>query len=53
MGFVHFTLTAADDSNLGWAVFAVSLADGQLVAAKSLIPDKRGEEVIVSELLTV
>jgi hypothetical protein len=23
------------------------------VAAKSLIPDKRGEEVIVSELLTV
>ncbi len=50
--FVHFHMGQGPDTEHGWAVFAVRADDGQLVAAKKLIPDKTGQEVVVSELLT-
>lgn len=36
---------------MGWAVFAVSMENSQVVAAKSLTPDERDQQIIVSELL--
>ncbi|MGH8031109.1 MAG: hypothetical protein ACREO8_01800 [Luteimonas sp.] len=50
MGFVHFNLTQVQGSELGWAIFAIDPRDGQLKAAKVLVPDARGETVIVTEL---
>ncbi|MGH9913864.1 MAG: hypothetical protein ACRD63_01095, partial [Pyrinomonadaceae bacterium] len=51
IGFVHFALEPPQESMVGWAVFAVRTEDGQLIAAKSLVPDKAGRNVIVNELL--
>lgn len=52
VGFVHFALGHVHQTDLGWAVFAVKPESGQVIAAKSLIPDKAGQNVVVSELLS-
>lgn len=49
LGFIHFVI-GTQGSELGWAVFAVRMEDGQMVAAKTLIPDESGQQIIVSEL---
>lgn len=51
LGFVHFVVVSgAHDGELGWAVFAVRVEDGQVIAAKSLTPDDSGQQIIVAEL---
>ena len=50
LGFVHFVVGSAHDRDLSWAVFAVRMADGHMVAAKTLTPDERGQQIIVAEL---
>lgn len=51
LGFVQFVVNAAHHERvLGWAVFAVRMADGKVVAAKVLTPDECGQQIIVSEL---
>lgn len=51
LGFVQFVVNDVQHEGvLGWAVFAVRMADGQVVAAKTLTPDERGQQIIVAEL---
>lgn len=50
LGFVHFVVGSVHGRDLSWAVFAVRMADGQMVAAKTLTPDERGLQIIVAEL---
>lgn len=50
LGFVQFLVGDLDERELGWAVFAVRLEDGHLMAAKTLVPDKQGQQVIISDL---
>ncbi|HEV8716973.1 MAG TPA: hypothetical protein VGX03_29655 [Candidatus Binatia bacterium] len=51
LGFVQFVVSDVQHEGvLGWAVFAVRMADGQVVAAKTLAPDERGQQIIVAEL---
>lgn len=50
IGFVHFNLTPAQGSQLGWAIFAIDPQDGRIIGAKALIPDATGKHVAVNEL---
>ncbi|MBI3799567.1 MAG: hypothetical protein HY268_21680 [Deltaproteobacteria bacterium] len=51
LGFAQFVVNGIPHEGiLGWVVFAVRMADGQVVAAKSLTPDELGQQIIVSEL---
>jgi len=50
LGFVHFVMSGTHDRELGWAIFAVRMEDSQVVAAKSLTSDERGQQIIVAEL---
>jgi len=51
LGFVQFIVNGTQHEGvLGWAVFAVRMEDGQVVAAKTLTPDERGQQIIVAEL---
>jgi hypothetical protein len=50
LGFVQFLVGDPEERELGWAVFAICLEDGQVIAAKTFTPNKHGQQIIVSEL---
>ncbi|MER3410364.1 MAG: hypothetical protein C4306_09775 [Thermoleophilia bacterium] len=51
IAFVHFESDPARTGAPAWFVFAVGLGEQNLVAAKRLAPDERGEAIRVLELI--